>query len=356
MADQVTIDTPAHFSQARSVRRCRWSLLLVAAVVLGAVFMSWASMIRMPGKSHKGPLPAADEPLKELSKGLRLHVTRLAHEIGDRSVTRSPAGLAKAAAYIETQFADAGYKVTRQGYDVSGVTCTNLEVELPGRGLPEDIVVIGAHYDSAPGCPAANDNGTGVAALLSLARTFAGQETDRTIRFVAFVNEEPPFFQTDQMGSRVYASRCRKRGEKITAMLALETIGYYSDAAGSQRYPPPFSLLYPSTGNYIAFVGNAKSSDLVRQVVDSFRKHEPFPSEGGALPDSIPGVGFSDHWSFWQEGYPALMVTDTAMFRYPYYHTAEDTVDKIDFEKTARVVRGLEAVIADLAEVDRDSE
>jgi hypothetical protein len=147
----------------------------------------------------------------------------------------------------------------------------------------------------------------------------------------------------------MYAKRCRERDEHVVAMMSLETIGYYDDAPGSQNYPAPFGLLYPSTGSFIGFVGNVSSRALVRTVVGSFRKHEPFPSEGGALPEFIPGIGFSDHWSFWQEGYPALMVTDTAMFRYPYYHEPEDTIDKIDFEKTARVVRGLEKVLAELA-------
>jgi hypothetical protein len=156
------------------------------------------------------------------------------------------------------------------------------------------------------------------------------------------------------MGSRVYAKRCRQRKEKITAMLSLETIGYFSDRPHSQNYPPPFSLIYPSTGDFIGFVGNSTSADLVRGVVRTFRRQEPFPSEGGAPPEALPGVGFSDQWSFWQEGYPALMVTDTAMFRYPHYHKAEDTPDKIDFERMARVVRGLEKVVGGLVAVERD--
>jgi Zn-dependent M28 family amino/carboxypeptidase len=223
-----------------------------------------------------------------------------------------------------------------------------LEAEIRGDTKPNEIVVIGAHYDSVVNCPAANDNGSGVAAVLALARRQAGQAVGRTLRFVAFANEEPPYFQTEQMGSWVYARRCRRRDEQVTAMFSLETIGCFSDAPKSQHYPPPFGLLYPSTGNFIAFVGNSKSAPLVRQAVATFRDNEPFPSEGGALPNAIPGVGFSDHWSFWQEGYPALMVTDTAMYRYPHYHESTDTVDKIDFDKMARVVRGLASVIDSL--------
>lgn len=213
-----------------------------------------------------------------------------------------------------------------------------------------------AHYDTVIGTPGANDNSSGVAATLALARRFAKRNTDRTLRFVAFVNEEPPYFQTDQMGSRVYAQRCRQRRENVVSMLSLETIGYYDDTPGTQDYPPPFGLLYPSEGNFIGFVGNTESGDLVRQAVAAFRRNEKFPAEGGALPGEIPGVGFSDQWSFWQEGYPALMVTDTAMFRYPHYHEPEDTIDKVNFDRTARVVRGLEKVVAELVGSDQHIE
>ena len=150
------------------------------------------------------------------------------------------------------------------------------------------------------------------------------------------------------MGSLVYALACRQRRENVVAMISLETIGYFDDAKGSQSYPPPFSLFYPSTGNFIAFVGNYSSRRLVRRSVASFRRHTEFPSEGAALPSFIPGVGWSDQWAFWQAGYPALMVTDTAPFRYPDYHRPSDTPDKIDHERMARVVDGLEAVVREL--------
>lgn len=307
--------------------------------------MSWLGSIRMPGKSHAGPLPAADEPLKQRAAELRQHVTKLADEIGERNVLRRPAALRQAADWIEAELAQQNYRTRRQAFEVADETCVNVEAELPGQRLPQEIVIIGAHYDSELGTPGANDNGTGVAAMLCLACRFAQAPTDRTLRFVAFVNEEPPFFQTEKMGSWQYAKECRRRGDNIVAMLSLETIGYYSDQPGSQKYPPPFSLLYPSTGNFIGFVANRASAALLAQIIGEFRRVEPFPSEGAALPEQIPGVGFSDQWSFWQEGYPGVMVTDTALYRYPHYHLPEDTPDKVDFEKTARVVRGLEAVV-----------
>ncbi len=305
-------------------------------------------MIQMPGKSYHGPLPALTEAEISLQRELRAHVEKLAGEIGERNLIWYK-NLITAAEYIETSLTKAGYAVHQHGYEVSGKMSYNLEVEIAGTDRPEEIVVIGAHYDSVIGSPGANDNATGVAAVLALAGRFSGQRTSRTLRFVAFVNEEPPFFQTSSMGSRVYAQASRQRGEKVVAMLSLETIGYYAEEDGSQRYPPPMSLFYPSTGNFIAFVGNVKSGPLVREVVGSFRRHAKFPSEGAAFPGFIPGVGWSDHWAFWQEGYPAVMVTDTAPFRYPAYHSHQDTPEKVKYDQMARVVGGLRKVIADLA-------
>ncbi len=151
------------------------------------------------------------------------------------------------------------------------------------------------------------------------------------------------------MGSFVYASRSRKRNEHIVAMLALETIGYYSDEPGSQSYPFPLSSFYPSTGNFIGLVGNTRSRRLVERTAALFRKHSDVPVESIAAPGAVPGIGWSDHWSFWQFGYPALMITDTAPFRYRHYHTPEDTPEKIDYMTMSRVTNGVAAVVEELA-------
>lgn len=304
-------------------------------------------MIPMPGESHSGALPPLTGEEAALAEALRAHVQKLAGGIGPRTVGFYD-GLNKAVDHIESSLRAAGCEVSRQPFQVSGRTVFNLEVETRGISRPEEIVVIGAHYDTAGATPGANDNGSGVAALLSLARRFAGRSHARTVRWVAFVNEEPPYFQTSQMGSVVYARRCRERNENIVAMLSLETIGCYFDEPGTQRYPFPLSLFYPSTGNFIAFVGNVDSRALVRQAIGAFRAQAKFPSEGAALHGWLPGIGWSDHWAFWQEGYPAIMVTDTALFRYPHYHDLDDTPDKIDYERTARVVNGLEKVVGAL--------
>jgi hypothetical protein len=329
-------------------RKAAIRLGVVAILLAFAAPWGWWSMIRMPGESFKGALPPLTDEQRALADELKGHVEALAGNIGERNLRRYP-NLVAAAAFVETSLAELGYAVEKQEYDVEGRTCVNLSAEIPGTGQPDEIVVVGAHYDSVLSCPGANDNGTGAAATLSLAGSLKESRPSRTLRFVFFANEEPPYFQTANMGSLVYAKACRQRGENITAMICLETIGYYSDEKGSQHYPPPLGLLYPSTGDFIAFVGNHRSRRLVRQVIESFRRHAEFPSEGAAVPGFVPGIGWSDHWAFWQAGYEGLMVTDTAPFRYPHYHRDTDTPDKIDYERMARVVTGMESVVRELA-------
>jgi Zn-dependent M28 family amino/carboxypeptidase len=306
-------------------------------------------MIKMPLKSYSGPWVPLSAEESALKTELARDVQHLAGDIGERHVFR-PNSYAAAVAFIEQSFQEVGYEVTQQPFTAHGRTCLNLEVTITGVTRPDEIVVVGAHYDTVIDCPGANDNGSAVAALLALSRRFGESQPERTLRFVAFANEEPPFFQGDGMGSLAYARRCRATNDNVVAMISLETIGYYSDMKGSQKYPFPIGLFYPSTGDFIAFVGNRASKGLVQQCVASFRRQVKFPSEGAALPGVIPGIGWSDHWSFWQTGYPAIMVTDTAPFRYPYYHTPEDTPDRLDYERLARVVAGLEIVIAELVD------
>jgi Zn-dependent M28 family amino/carboxypeptidase len=305
-------------------------------------------MFTMPGTSHQGPLPDLTPDQASLRDDLGADLVRLAVDIGERNVQRHDA-LAEAASFGAAELEAAGCDVERQSYRVGPVEVENVIGEVAGGAAADEVVVVGAHYDTVLRCPGANDNGTGVVATLALARALAGSRPRRTLRFVLFVNEEPPYFRTEAMGSRVYARRCRDRGEDVRAMLSLETIGYYSDVKGSQRYPFPVGLFYPSAANFVAFVGNLKSRRLVRRSVGAFRRRAAFPSVGAALPGWITGVGWSDQWAFWKSGYPALMVTDTALYRYGAYHTPHDTIEKVDMASLARVVDGLQAVVADLA-------
>ena len=336
-------------------RRIFFSALRIAIAVLAVLTLLWWFGMRMPGKnvSTAGPLSPDEVALRD---ELRANVQKLAGEIAERNMWRYPQ-LNAAADFIEASFSRAGLRTRRDSYDMSGQTCHNIEAEIPGSmqgatasqpsHLP--IVIVGAHYDSVFGSPGANDNGSGMAATLALARRFAGAKPKHTLRFVAFVNEEPPYFLSGEMGSLVYARRCKERGDKISAMISLETIGYFSDAPNSQTYPSPgLGVFYPKIGNFIGFVSNIKSRALLRRVIMLFRKHAKIPSEGASLPAFIPGVSWSDQWSFWQQGYPAIMVTDTAPFRYPYYHSSNDTPDKLDYDRFTLVVSGMEKVIEDL--------
>jgi Zn-dependent M28 family amino/carboxypeptidase len=296
-------------------------------------------------KSHRGPLDPLTAEEADLARELHADVQKLAGDIGIRNHYRQ-AALVEAERYV----ADRLQSTRRQAFRVGVNEAANVEFELRGTTRPDEVLVIGAHYDSAPGTPGANDNGTGVAAVLALADRARARPAARTLRFVAFVNEEPPYFKTDAMGSLRYARACHDRGERVVGMLSLETIGCYSDEPGSQWYPPPIGLLHPSTGNFIGFVSNLRSKPFLQQVVDSFRRHTRFPSEHAALPSWFPGADLSDQWAFWQQGYSAVMVTDTAPFRYAHYHRITDTPDRIDYARTARVVAGLDRVVRELAE------
>lgn len=320
-------------------------LIVCVLLLLGSMFFS----TRMPGSSFSGSLPPLTQQERQTSELLRQHVYTLAKDIGPRNIWQT-SSMSATVTYLQEILTGLGYVVKQQEFTAHNVTVLNLEGEICGSLQPEEIVVVGAHYDTVFGSPGANDNGSGVAVLLELARLLADARPLRTIRLVAFANEEPPFFFSSDMGSRHYAALSRKRKEKIVAMLSLETMGYYSDEPGSQQYPYPFSFFYPDTANFIGFVGNVRWHQLVRKSIASFRRHTRFPSQGIAAPSFITGIGWSDHWSFWQEGVPAIMVTDTAFNRYAPYHTLADTPEKLDYDRMARVVTGLAQTILDLAE------
>ena len=282
-----------------------------------------------------------------LEARLRRHVATLAGEIGERHVHR-PQALAAAEAYIAGELASIGYRVRRQTCEAEGVPSSNLEIEIPGATAASEIVLAGAHYDTVPGSPGADDNASGVAGVIEIARQLVGARPQRTLRLVAFVNEEPPFFYFGEMGSKVYAREARRRGDDICVMLSLEMLGCYSDRRGTQRYPPLFRWFYPDRGNFIGFVSNLKSRGALAEVVESFRAASGFPAERLASPAFVPGVAWSDQISFWKQGYRAVMVTDTAFYRYRHYHQASDTPERLDYARMAEVVSGLAGALARL--------
>jgi Zn-dependent M28 family amino/carboxypeptidase len=332
-----------------AVRRLAW----VVVILVFAAGASWWTMIRMPGASHSGPLPPITVEQTAAADRMKADIDALTSSIGQRS-TYHARQLAESALWIKGRLESMGYAVVEHSYASRGAACPNMHVEIrgasPDPSLATEIVLVGAHFDSYQGTPGADDNASGVAMTLELARRFIGSSPTRTLRLTFFVNEEPPAFQTDDMGSLIYARKARADGDRIVAMLSLESVGYYRDEPGSQKYPPPLSSFYPDRGDFIAFVGNIASRALVRRAVGVFRETTPFPSEGASLPDGIPGIGWSDHWAFWQEGIPAIMVTGTAPFRNPHYHTPGDTPEIVDVGRMSRVADGVERVLRDLLE------
>jgi len=321
-------------------------MLFWLTLAVATAWLLWY-MVAVPGASYRGALKPLTPDENLLAGNLRRHVAAIASR--EHNLWNRPA-LEEAAQYIERTLAASGYPVRAQRIETALGEVRNLEVEVPGGARGTEIVIVGAHYDSVIGAVGANDNGSGVGAVLELARLFKEAKPARTLRFVAFVDEEPPFYRGDEMGSRYYAQRSKELGDNIVAMFSLETIGYYSERPGSQHYPFPLNFFYPSTGDFIAFVSNLSSRALLHEAIAGFRRHAEFPSEAAAAPAFLPGVDWSDHWSFWREGYPALMVTDTALYRYPHYHTMQDTPDKVDYERLARVVTGLRGMLRELAE------
>jgi hypothetical protein len=322
--------------------------LVILLSIAGLVVCLANYAIIFPRQPFRGeqPPPSADE--LDLAPRLRRHITAIASKPHNIAYY---ANLEAAAQYIERTLASFGFEPRTQIYEVEERDVRNIEVVIePDGGAADATYVIGAHYDSPDDSPGANDNGTGVAALLELARLLAGARPARhRLRLVFFVNEEQPYSWTEAMGSWRYAKGLADAGETVHGMIALETIGYFSNEAESQTFPWPFGLIYPKVGNFVAFVGLPGSRRFLGRALGTFRRTTPFPSIGGVAPSFLEDVGRSDHWSFHQFGYPAVMLTDTAPFRNPYYHRLNDLPKNVDYASLARVTLGLEAIARALA-------
>lgn len=292
-------------------------------------------------------MPDLDADGRALALRLETHIRAVAtypHNVAH------PGPLEAAAVYIEQTLRGMGYEPLRQEFPVAGILVRNIEVTIaPHAASPgSQTLVIGAHYDSAGDSPGANDNGTGVACLLELARTLQPLKPARRLRLVFFVNEEAPYGKTPSMGSYQHAKSLRDRGEPVAGMLALETLGYFSQTPGSQRFPFPFGLAYENRGDFVAFVGLLRSRGLVQTLTRAFRAATAFPAIGATAPAFVEGADLSDHWAYDHFGFPACMVTDTASFRNPFYHSQCDTPDTVDYVNLARITAALAATIVTL--------
>ena len=288
----------------------------------------------------------------ELVVNLRKHVDRLAGLIGPRHLGL-PRNLEAAATLIERELSQSGYAVERQSYDVGGQDVATLVAELPGSKQGDQVVILGAHYDTVDTTPGADDNASAVAVLLEVARRMRSWQPRRTVRFVAFPCEEMPHFHTTEMGSQVYARMCRARGDRIVGMLCLEMVGFYSTAPNSQQVPsaiPRFlHWLFPHRGNFLAAVGNLRSGRLSWTFRRGFSGAVLFPLFSICLPEAIHDIRRSDNSSFWDQGYQALMLTDTSYLRNPHYHLPSDTPDTLDYERMAKVTLGVIGGVAKIA-------
>ena len=291
-----------------------------------------------------------------LVERLRWHVDRLAGLIGPRHIGR-PQALEAAVGLIERELANSGYVVERQAYRAAGADVANLIVEIAGTVQPGEMIVVGAHYDTVPSTPGADDNASAVAVLLEVARLMRGWAPRRTVRFVAFPCEEMPHFHTHEMGSQVYAKQCRARGDRIVGMLCLEMVGFYTTELGVQQLPPGIPrflrFAFPRRGDFLAAVGNLRSWRLLRKFRRGFKRAVRFPLFSIILPEWIHDIRRSDNASFWDQGYSALMLTDTSYLRNPHYHLPTDTPETLDYERMAQVTRGVLGGIVELAKAQQ---
>jgi Zn-dependent M28 family amino/carboxypeptidase len=280
--------------------------------------------------------------MDRIKKNVMDIVAFLAGEIGQRS-WKDLDKLAASADFIESRMQASGCRTEQQHFPFRDNTYTNIITEIAGTDPNcQEILVVGAHYDSCEGTPGADDNASGIAGLLELARLTREKPLRRTVRYIAYCLEEPPAYMTKHMGSYVHAESLHHEGTKVFGMISLEMLGYYSDEEGSQYYPSSlFKPFYPNTGNFIAFVGNFSSRGFSNTVKSAFTSISSFPVESLNGFSIIPGVDFSDHRNYWKFGYPGFMITDTSFYRNPNYHDSGDLPDTLDYDRLAALTKSL---------------
>ena len=279
---------------------------------------------------------------------LQAHVHKLSVELVPRDENHLE-NLDRVAAYIKSEFSQTSAIVSEQPYRINRKSYRNVIAQF-GPATDERIVV-GAHYDAAGPLPGADDNASGVAGLIELARLLERQQLPLRVELVAFTLEEPPYFRTTGMGSLIHAQSLKEKDVRVRAMFSLEMIGYFTDAANTQHFPAGvLSAFYPSAGNFIGVVGRLSDWSIVRRTKAAMRKATPLPVYSINAPSLVPGVDLSDHVNYWRAGYNAAMITDTAFYRNPNYHTAQDTEEKLDYKRMALVVEGVYAAVVALAQ------
>lgn len=328
--------------QSREVKKV---ILILVLLIIAFLLFSYWYMMKCEGYWKGEPLEKQMEAeLIQMKKEMTSDIEYL-QKLGPRNSENETSykQLRLCEEWIKQKWESQGYRVKKHTFSIKGREYSNLEIEIKGRTAPSEIVILSAQYDTLPDSPGANNNGSGMAILFQLSRLLRKHTPERTLRFINFVNEEDPFFGTEMMGSYQYAKRCYRLREDIKAMLSLDALGIYKEEPGSQRLPFPFSMFYPDRGNFLAFIGNLRSRKSIVEATKGFKKGSSFPIEAGVVPEWVEAADWSDHRSFWQFGYPGIMVTDTGGFRSIYHTTKEDTMEKLNFDAMARIVIGMYA-------------
>lgn len=313
--------------------------VLAAAVLLIAALWLYVTQPLIGGAKISAPPPVDQTKLET-------HVRALSQSFVPRDESH-PENLDRCAAYIREEFERANARVSEQPFTLDGKTYRNVIAHFGPE--TKEIVVVGAHYDAAGPLPGADDNASGVAGLLELARLLDNAQLPIRVELVAYTLEEPPFFRSERMGSAIHAKALKRDGAVVRVMFSLEMIGYFSDAPDSQRFPiSALSLLYPTKGNFISVIGQLGEGMLVRKIKKAMAGATSLPVYSMNAPRLIPGVDLSDHLSYWREGYPAVMITDTAFYRNPNYHTLDDTAERLDYRRMGQTVAGVFAAVIDI--------
>ena len=328
-------------SQTERRRRIIKLMLFVVLIIFLLLIAVWFWVTQPMLTSATSSAERTVDPAR-----LEAHVRKLI-ELGPRDESHIE-NLDRVAAYIKSELSQTGASVSEQPYRVQGKSYRNVIAQFGPESAER--IIVGAHYDTAGPLPGADDNASGVAGLIELARLLGKQQLPLRVELVAFSLEEPPYFGTTGMGSSVHAVLLSQQNVGVRAMFSLEMIGYFSDAPGSQHFPiGVFQALYPSTGNYISVVGRLSDGLLVRRTKFAMRQAAPLPVYSINAPRFVPGIDFSDQLNYWHAGYGAVMITDTAFYRNLNYHTAHDTAEKLDYQRMAMVVEGVYAAVTELA-------
>ncbi|MBO0857377.1 MAG: M28 family peptidase [Chloracidobacterium sp.] len=314
--------------------------ILATAILLIAALCLYVTQPLIGGANISAPISVD-------STRLETHVRALSQSFVPRDGSH-PENLDSCAAYIQQEFERANARVSEQPFTVDGKTYRNVVA----RFGPEtkEMVVVGAHYDTAGPLPGADDNASGVAGLLELARLLGDSQLPTTVELAAYTLEEPSFFRSERMGSAMHAEELKREGVVVRIMFSLEMIGYFNDARNSQHFPSSvFSLFYPTESNFILVVGKIEDGMLVRRIKKAMTGVASLPVYSINAPRLIPGVDLSDHLSFWRVGYPAVMITDTAFYRNANYHTLNDTAERLDYRRMGQAVEEVYAAVIDMA-------